>query len=77
MCELGIVPERKKVLKIVVILSLVWLAIAVPVPFLWVYPGLADSQEFQVYVAMTILISIPLAVRGFLWIRQSRTVVQN
>lgn len=38
-----------------------------PVPLLWAYPSIQHSQEFQTYVAIAVLISILLAIRGVLW----------
>lgn len=60
-------PKRKRLFKIILILSAVWFAIVLPVPFLWIYPGLEHSEEYKTYVIISILISIPLIARGIIW----------
>lgn len=66
----NITPQRKRTLKVVVGLSLVWFFIALPVQFLWMFPSIQKSEEYQTIVIIVVLISIPLAVRGILWIKE-------
>jgi hypothetical protein len=72
-----ITPQRKRTLKIVVILSLTWFAIVLPVPFLWVYPSIQHSEEYQTYVIIAALLSIPLAARGIIWIKRPQDSVRS
>ena len=60
-------PKRKRLLKIIITLSIIWFAIVVPVPFLSIYPGMRDSVEYQTYLVISILVSIPLIIRGIIW----------
>lgn len=60
--------KRKRTLKIIFLLSAVWLAIVMPVPILWAYPSVQNSEEYKVYVMIAVLLSIPLAIRGIIWI---------
>jgi heme/copper-type cytochrome/quinol oxidase subunit 4 len=68
--DLDITPQRKRTLKVVVGLSLVWFFIALPVQFLWIFPSLQQSEEYKTIVIIVALLSIPLAVRGILWIKK-------
>ncbi|MGI0047727.1 MAG: hypothetical protein ACREBB_11160 [Nitrosotalea sp.] len=60
-------PKRKRLLKIIITLSVIWFAIVVPVPFLWIYPAMRQSEEYKTYAVIAILVSIPLVARGILW----------
>ncbi|HJT09317.1 MAG TPA: hypothetical protein VJ771_00875 [Candidatus Nitrosotalea sp.] len=60
-------PKRKRLLKIIITLSIIWFAIVVPVPLLLIYPGMRDSMEYQTYLVISILVSIPLIIRGIIW----------
>lgn len=60
----------RKPLKIIILLSIIWLAIVIPIPFLWIYPSLWHSEEYKTYVVIAVLLSIPLAVRGIIWIKK-------
>ncbi len=60
-------PKRKRLLKIIITLSIILFAIVVPVPFLLIYPSMRDSVEYQTYLVIAILVSIPLIVRGIVW----------
>jgi hypothetical protein len=68
--DLDITPQRKRTLKVVVGLSLVWFFIALPVQFLWIFPSLQQSEEYKTIVIIVALLSIPLAARGILWIKE-------
>ena len=46
-----------------------WFFIALPVQFLWMYPSIQKSEEYQTIVVIVVLISIPLVARGILWIK--------
>lgn len=60
-------PKRKRLFKIIIMLSVVWFAIVIPVPFLWIYPALQQSEQYKTYVVIAVLVSIPLIVRGIVW----------
>gem|GEM_PF-5308538 len=76
-CDLNISPQRKRTLTVVVGLSLVWFFIALPVQFLWMFPSIQKSEEYQTIVVIVALLSIPLAVRGILWIREPTNSVSR
>jgi membrane protease YdiL (CAAX protease family) len=67
-------PKIRKSFKIIILLSIIWLAIAIPIPFLWIYPSLWHSEEYKTYVIIAVLLSIPLAIRGIIWNKKSDAI---
>ncbi len=59
--------KRKRNLKIIIMLSIIWFASALPVPFLWSNPTPQQSQQFQSYLEIAALISIPFIAMGVAW----------
>ncbi|MDC8452808.1 MAG: hypothetical protein LV477_07845 [Candidatus Nitrosotalea sp.] len=64
----------RKSLKMIIMLSIIWLAIAIPIPFLWIYPALWHSEEYKTCVVIVALLSIPLTIRGIIWMKKSDVV---
>lgn len=60
-------PKKKRSLKIIIMLSVIWFASALPVPFLWSNPTPQESQQFQTYLEIAALISIPFIGMGIAW----------
>ena len=60
-------PKRKSALKIIIMLSIIWFAAALPVPFIWSNPSPQQSQQFQTYLEIAALISIPFIAMGIVW----------
>ena len=60
-------PKRKSALKIIIMLSIIWFAAALPVPFIWSNPSPQQSQQFQTYLEIAALISIPFIAMGVAW----------
>ncbi|MEO9276767.1 MAG: hypothetical protein ABI340_03155 [Nitrososphaera sp.] len=61
-------PKKKRSLKIIILLSIVWFASALPVPFLWSSPTSAQqSEQFKTYLEIAALISIPFIGMAVAW----------
>ena len=60
-------PKRKRALKIIIMLSIIWFASALPVPFLWSNPNPQQSQQYWTYLEIAALISIPFIGMGIAW----------
>ena len=60
-------PKKKSALKIIIMLSIIWFASALPVPFIWSNPSPQQSQQFQTYLEIAALISIPFIAMGIVW----------
>lgn len=60
-------PKRKKALKIIIMLSVIWFAAALPVPFLWFNPSPQQSQQYWTYLEIAIIVSVPFIAMGIAW----------
>ena len=60
-------PKRKKALKIIIMLSVIWFAAALPVPFLWFNPSPEQSQQYWTYLEIAIIVSVPFIAMGIAW----------
>jgi flagellar basal body-associated protein FliL len=59
--------KRKQSLKIIIMLSIVWFAAALPVPFLWSNPNPQQPEQYRVYLEIAAIVSIPFIVMGVVW----------
>jgi flagellar basal body-associated protein FliL len=62
-----VTPKKKSALKIIIMLSIVWFASALPVPFIWSNPSPQQSEQFKTYLEIAVLISIPFIAMGIAW----------
>ena len=60
-------PKKKSALKIIIMLSIIWFASALPVPFIWSNPNPQQSEQFKTYLEIAVLISIPFIAMGIAW----------
>ncbi len=60
-------PKKKRSLKIIILLSIIWFASALPVPFLWSNPSPEHSEQFKTYLEIAALISIPFIGMAVAW----------
>jgi len=62
-----VTPKRKRALRIIIMLSIIWFASALPVPFLWSSPDPKQAQQYWTYLEIAGLISIPFIAMGVAW----------
>jgi len=55
-----VTPKKKRSLKIIILLSIVWFACALPVPILIIHPDPAHSEQYRAYVGIAAIVSVPL-----------------
>ena len=60
-------PKKKKSLKVIIILGIVWFAAALPVPFLWSNPDPQRPEQYKVYLEIAGIVSIPFVAMGVVW----------
>ncbi|MDE1727745.1 hypothetical protein [Candidatus Nitrosotalea okcheonensis] len=60
-------PRRKSALKIIIMLSIIWFAAALPVPFMWSNPSPQQSEQFKTYLEIAALISVPFIAMAVAW----------
>ncbi len=59
--------KKKGKLKIIIMLSIIWFAAALPVPFLWSNPDPQHPDQYKVYMEIAGLVSIPFIAMGVVW----------
>ena len=59
-------PKKKKRLEIIILLSVIWFVITLPLPFIIGNPGVAQTQLF-IILQITVMISIPFVILAVAW----------
>ncbi len=60
-------PKKKRSLKIIIMLSVIWFACALPVPILITHPDPAHSEQYRTYVGIAVIVSIPFIAMAIAW----------
>ncbi|HLC24370.1 MAG TPA: hypothetical protein VJJ25_01920 [Nitrosopumilaceae archaeon] len=59
-------PKKKKQLEIIVMLSLIWFVITLPLPFIITNPNVGQGPLF-IILQITAMISIPFVILAVAW----------
>ncbi len=59
-------PKKKKKLELIILLSVIWFVITLPLPFIITNPEATQSQLF-IILQITIMISIPFVILAVAW----------
>ena len=59
--------KRKKSLKLIIMLAIIWFAAALPVPFLVKNPDPSHPEQYMVYLEIAGIVSVPFVVMGIVW----------
>lgn len=59
-------PKKKKKLEIIIMLSLIWFIITLPLPFVITNPDVAQTQIF-IILQITAMVSIPFVILAVAW----------
>ena len=59
-------PKKKKQLEIIIMLSLIWFVITLPLPFIVTNPGVSQGTLF-IILQITAMISIPFIMLAVAW----------
>jgi len=59
-------PKKKKKLEIIVLISIIWFVITLPLPFIITNPETTQSQLF-IILQITIMVSIPFVILAVAW----------
>ncbi|HII35758.1 MAG TPA: hypothetical protein HA319_01555 [Nitrosopumilaceae archaeon] len=59
-------PKKKKQLEIIVMLSVIWFVITLPLPFIITNPNVAQGPLF-IILQITVMISIPFVILAVAW----------
>lgn len=60
-------PRKKSALKVIIMLSIIWFASALPVPFIWSSSSPQQSEQFKTYLEIAALISVPFIAMAIAW----------
>ncbi|MGQ0376122.1 MAG: hypothetical protein ACT4OW_01270 [Nitrososphaerota archaeon] len=60
-------PKTKKKLEIIILLSLIWFVITLPLPWIITAPSDAAKIQLTVILQITALISIPFVILAIVW----------
>ena len=64
--NLGVSPERKKKLKLVILLAAIWFVVTLPLPWIVNNPEIPESALYSV-LSIIGIISIPFVILGIVW----------
>ncbi len=70
-------PKKKSALKVIIMLSIIWFASALPVPFIWSNPSPQQSEQFRTYLEIAALISVPFIAMGIAWTLKPELTTRN
>jgi len=59
-------PEKKKKIKLIILLAAIWFVVTLPLPWIVNNPDIPESAFFSVLIIIGI-ISIPFVVLGIVW----------
>jgi len=62
-----VTPKKKRMLKIIIMLSIIWFACALPVPILVIHPDPAHSEQYRTYVEIAGIVSVPFVAMAIAW----------
>ena len=60
-------PRTKKKLEIIIMLSLIWFVITLPLPWILTAPPDASQTQLIVILEITAMISVPFVILGIVW----------
>jgi len=62
-----LIPRTKKKLEIIIMLSLIWFVITLPLPWILTAPPEASQTQLIVILEITAMISVPFVILGIVW----------
>ncbi len=60
-------PKKKRSLKIIILLSIVWFVSALPVPFILSNPDPQHPEQYQTYLEIAAIVSVPFIGMAIAW----------
>ena len=60
-------PHTKKKLEIIILLSLIWFVITLPLPWVLTAPTEAAQTQLLIILEITIMVSIPFVILAIAW----------
>jgi hypothetical protein len=60
-------PKTKKKLEIIILLSLIWFIITLPLPWILTAPSEVNQTQLIVVLQITAMISVPFVILAVVW----------
>jgi len=60
-------PRTKKKLEIIILLSLIWFVITLPLPWIITAPPEVNQTQLVIILEITVLVSIPFVILAIVW----------
>ena len=60
-------PRTKKKLEIIILLSLIWFVITLPLPWILTAPPEAAQTQLIIILEITVMVSIPFVILAVAW----------
>ena len=60
-------PKTKKKLEIIILLSLIWFVITLPLPWILTAPPEASQTQLIIILEITAMISVPFVILAIVW----------
>ncbi len=60
-------PRTKKKLEIIILLSLIWFVITLPLPWIITAPPEVNQTQLIIILEITVMVSIPFVILAIVW----------
>jgi hypothetical protein len=60
-------PRTKKKLEIIILLSLIWFVITLPLPWILTAPPEASQIQLIIILEITVMVSVPFVILAIVW----------
>ena len=60
-------PRTKKKLEIIILLSLIWFVITLPLPWILRAPPEASQTQLIIILEITVMVSVPFVILAIVW----------
>ncbi len=60
-------PRTKKKLEIIILLSLIWFVITLPLPWILTAPPEASQTQLIIVLQITVMVSVPFVILAIVW----------
>ncbi len=60
-------PRTKKKLEIIILLSLIWFVITLPLPWIITAPPEVNQTQLVIILEITVMVSIPFVILAIVW----------
>jgi len=60
-------PRTKKKLEIIILLSLIWFVITLPLPWILTAPPEASQTQLIIILEITVMVSVPFVILAIVW----------